>query len=174
MTGDPDFGPRGYLPARAAQRARKIVLRERMGVHWVLAAVAAGVVIAVVAGAVLLARSGPPGGEFVAAGPLDAIDPRGAAVLEVAGTEVLVVRAGGALRAFVVPADAEPEWCPASQRLEDAAGEGIWTLQGRQVGGGGSSLAPVPVQAYDGVVHLAVGAAGEPLPAAPATAERGC
>ncbi|HUG87123.1 MAG TPA: hypothetical protein VMM13_21320, partial [Euzebya sp.] len=41
----PEFGPGGYLPARAAQRARKIVLREQMGLHWAVAAVVAGLLI---------------------------------------------------------------------------------------------------------------------------------
>jgi hypothetical protein len=150
----PDYGPRGYLPARAAARARKIVLRDRMGLHWPIAALGAAVVIAL-AGAVFLQRwSSPPGAPWVAAGPLSAVDPGSAAVVAVPGLgeRVLVVRAAGDVRAFAAPPGAVA-YCAASGYLEAAGGE-VWTLDGRAFGGRGQSLERLPVRVFDGVVYV--------------------
>ena len=46
--GDPEYGPGGYLPSKAAGRARKIVLRAPLGIGWIVASVVLAVVIAVV------------------------------------------------------------------------------------------------------------------------------
>ncbi|MEX0658920.1 MAG: hypothetical protein WD080_07275 [Egibacteraceae bacterium] len=175
MTHDPeqrpDFGPGGYLPRRAAQRARKIVLREQMGMGWPIAAVAAAVVVALV-GAVFLftaTRGGPPGPPFVPVAPLTAADPDGAATFALDGAvggvdAVLVVRAGG-LRTYAAPGVAVT-YCAASRRLETA--DRVWNLRGRLVGGDGDSLRPLATRLHDGQVYVdptAPGPAPAPAPA---------
>jgi hypothetical protein len=145
--GDPEFGPRGYLPERAAKRARKIVLRAPLGLQWIVASVVAGLVV-VVAGVLLLTRGGdPPGEPYVEVGPVE----------DVAGTvtydddhEVLLVGLGGRIRAF----DAPPEvaYCPASRRLE-APGGRVWSLTGRGTGGE-PSLAERPTVTSEGRLYL--------------------
>ena len=151
---DDEYGPGGYLPPRAAHRARKIVLRERMGLGWPLAAIAAALVVTVAGVAFLLSRGGPPSPPFTRAAPLEHIDPRGALLLPVEGANlhVLVVRAGGALQAFIAPQGSM--YCPESGRLEAPARGVVWTLNGRLVGGPGSSLARVPVEVAGGVVYV--------------------
>lgn len=149
---DPDFGPRGYLPPRAAKRARKIVLREQMGLGWPLAAVAAALLVAVV-GALFLLRSGPPPAPFVPAGPLDAVALGSAGVVTTGeGRAVLVTRGGGALRAFSAPLT-EVRYCASSRQLESPSGA-VWTLDGVLVGGDGASLQPLRSTVYDGIVYV--------------------
>lgn len=141
----PEFGPRGYLPSRAARRARKIVLRSPLGLQWLVATVLAGVVV-LVAGVLFLTRAtSPPGEPFVAAGRLAEMRP--ATVTR----EALVVTSGGRVRAFAV-GDAAPRWCPASRRLESAGGR-VWSLTGRALDGG-PSLPAHPTVVHDGVVYL--------------------
>lgn len=145
--GDPEFGPRGYLPERAARRARKIVLRAPLGVHWIVASLVAGIVV-VVAGVLLLTRGGgPPGPPYVEVAPVE----------DVAGTvtyddehDVLLVGLGGRIRAL----DAPPEvtYCPASRRLEAPDGR-VWSLTGRGTSGQ-PSLAERPTETSDGVLYL--------------------
>lgn len=175
MTHDPeqrpDFGPGGYLPRRAAQRARKIVLREQMGMGWPIAAVTAAVVVALV-GAVFLftaTRGAPPGPPFVPVAPLTAVGADGAGTFALDGAGggvdgVLVVRAGG-LRTYAAPG-VDVTYCAASRRLE-APGR-VWNLRGRLVGGDGQSLRPLPTRLHDGQVYVdpaAAGPAPEPSPA---------
>jgi hypothetical protein len=148
----PEFGPRGYLPPRAAQRARKIVLREQMGLHWPIAAVVAGLLIVAVTVPLVLRLQGAPGPPSVVVGPLDAIDPSADELVEVDGATVLVVRAGGVLRAFVEP-PAEARWCAASRRIEAPDGR-IWTAEGRLIAGPGASLDRGQAQAYDGNLYV--------------------
>lgn len=142
----PEFGPGGYLPERAAQRARKIVLRAPLGLQWVIGAVVAGLVV-VVAGVLLLTRSGAPGEPYVAV----------AAVEDVAGevvaddtTGAVLVGLGGRVRAFAT--DEELVHCPASRRLESADG-GVWTLTGRSLTDR-PSLPEHPTITTDGMVHV--------------------
>lgn len=146
--GAPAFGPAGYVPPRAAARARKIVLREQMGLQWTIAAVVAGVLILAITVPLVLSSSGPPGPPSVDAGPLSQVDARGDGVVDVDGAPVLVVRGGGVLAAFLdAPQDAR--YCAASRRIEAPDGR-VWSLQGRLLGGSGASLARVPATAYDG------------------------
>src|SRR5690606_17036265 len=56
----PDFGPSGYLPPRAARRARKIMLREPLGLQWAVAAVVAGLLVLLAGAGYLLWQSRPP------------------------------------------------------------------------------------------------------------------
>lgn len=124
--GEPDFGPSGYLPRRAAARARKIVLRAPLGIQWVIASIVAGVVV-VVAGIVFLTTAGdPPAAPFEPVGPVAELGPSE----RLEDPPALVVTVTGRIRAFVVPEDTELRYCPASRRLESADG-GVWSLTGR-------------------------------------------
>jgi hypothetical protein len=165
-TSREDYGPRGYLPERAARRARKIVLREQMGLGWPLAAIVAAAVVAAV-GVAFLLRSGPPGAPFRPAGPLEAVPASSAVTLPVEGAdaEVLVARAAGGLRTYAAPG-AQVAWCARSRRLESPAGQ-VWTPEGILVGGTGDSLRPLPSTVYDGTLYVDPAAAGAPLPADP-------
>lgn len=151
MTGppgeSPEFGPSGYLAPKAARRARKIVLRERMGLGWPLAAVLAGVVIAVVA-VVFFLRTGPPGPPFVAVISVNSVAPGTA---ELAGHEVLVVRAAGRVRAFRGPG-VPVTWCGRNRRLESA--RSVWTIDGALTGGEGSSLRTLRTAIHDGSLYV--------------------
>lgn len=145
---EPEFGPGGYLPERAARRARKIILRAPLGLQWVIASVLAGAVIVVV-GLVFLNRAGePPGEPFVAVGPVEAIeDTRYDEELE-----VLLVGAAGRIRAFAVDGGDVPVFCVESRRLESPDGR-IWHTTGRALDGG-RSLSEHPAVVFDGVVHV--------------------
>lgn len=144
----PDYGPGGYLPERAAKRARKIVLRAPLGLQWVLGAVAAGIVLVVV-GIVFLTRADEaPGPPFEAIGPHAAVGD--ARYLEDDG--VLLVGAAGRVRAFIVEGDQVPVWCEPSGRLESADGR-VWAPTGRALDGA-ASLDQRPVVVVDGTVYL--------------------
>lgn len=168
----PEFGPRGYVPPQAAKRARKIVLREPMGLGWPIAAIGAGLLVGLLGVVYLLTQTGPPGPPFQALGQLDAIDPRGAEVLPARPEPVLVVRAGGGVRAFLAP-DEAVSYCAGSRRLEGSGGS-VWTVDGRLAGGPGPSLAPVPAQVHDGVVYANAAEPAERPPATAADASPAC
>lgn len=145
-TDRPDFGPSGYLPERAARRARKIVLRSPLGLQWVVAALLAGVVV-VVAGVVFLQRSAdPPPAPWVDAGTVEAI---GTARAD-RDLGVLLVGAGGRVRAFA-GADTVT-FCSASNRLEAPDGR-VWSLTGRGLSGT-ASLDEHPTLVQDGRVYV--------------------
>jgi hypothetical protein len=55
----PDIGPSGYLPPRAAKRARKIMLREPLGLQWAVAAMIAGVLVLVAGGILVTVFAAP-------------------------------------------------------------------------------------------------------------------
>jgi hypothetical protein len=144
--GDPDFGPRGYLPERAAKRARKIVLRAPLGAQWIVASLVAGVVV-VVAGVLLLTRGGAPGEPYVAVGAVE--DVAGRVVFD-DQLELLLVGLGGRIRAFQAPADVT--YCDATRRLESPDGE-VWSLTGRGTAGT-ASFAEHPTVTADGVLYV--------------------
>lgn len=151
--GEPvDFGPSGYLPRRAADRARKIVLRERMARSWPIAAVLAGLVV-LAAGTAFLLRGGPPEEPFIPVTALSDLAEADATVVAADGRNVLLVRAPGALRAFAPP-DQPVRWCDPTDRLESRAGA-VWRLDGRRVGGEAPSLTPLPSTVHRGVVYAA-------------------
>ncbi len=142
----PDFGPSGYLPDRAARRARKIILRAPLGLQWVVGALAAGVVV-LVAGVLFLQRSGdPPPDPWVAVGTTEDI---GAAQVD-DDLGALVVGAGGRVRAFAGATDVG--YCEASNRLEAPDGR-VWNLTGRGFGGT-LSLSEHPTLVQDGTVYV--------------------
>ncbi len=145
--GDPEFGPGGYLPERAAKRARKIVLRAPLGMQWIVASVVAGLVV-VVAGVLLLTRGGgAPDPPYLAVGPIEDVAGQ---VVHHADLEVLLVGLGGRVRAFVAPP--EVDYCAASRRLEAPDGR-VWSLTGRGTGGE-PSLAERPTVTSDGTLYL--------------------
>jgi hypothetical protein len=148
----PEFGPGGYLPPKAAKRARKIVLREQMGFGWPLAALAAAVLVGITGLLFLRISNQPPGQPFIAMGPLTQVPVGAAQTLDTAEGSALIVRAGGSLRAFrAEPGDVT--WCPESARLE--SDDAAWTPDGRLVHGEGQeSLVPLRSVAYDGVVYV--------------------
>lgn len=169
MTDDadgPDFGPSGYLPERASRRARKIVLRAPLGLQWVWASVAAGLLV-LVAGLLFLSRADDaPQPPFEPVAPLEAV---GEAVLDDTGT-VLYVTVAGRPRAFdVAGLTPAPSYCPASRLLEAADGR-AWTLTGRGLDGT-PSLDEHPTIVSDGVLYVdrSTTVGGPPPSSEPAT-----
>jgi hypothetical protein len=162
----PGFGPRGYLPDRAARRARKIVLRAPLGLQWVVAALVAGLVL-LIAGLLVLDRAGsPPGPPWQALGPVADLS---ASVTDPA-TGLLVVNVGGRVRAFEAPPGVV--YCTPSNRLEHPDGR-VWTLTGRAYAGA-DSLLPVATLTVSGVAYLDPTAVGLPLDALDTIAVPGC
>lgn len=160
------FGPSGYLPDRAARRARKIVLRAPLGLQWVVASLVAGLVL-LVAGALLLGRGADaPGAPWVPLGPVASLAPSATD----AGTGLLVVHVAGRVRAFEAPDGVA--YCAASNRLEHPDGR-VWALTGRGLAGT-ASLVPVPTLTVAGVAHVDPTAAGEPLDPVDDPAGPGC
>ena len=159
----PEFGPRGYLPERAAKRARKIVLREQMGSGWPLAALVAAAVVAVAGVWYVVTATGAPSAPYVAVSELTAIEAGTAATFatEPGQPDVLVVRAAGGVQAFVAPEGGEVAFCAESGRLESSE-RTVWTPDGRLVGGDGASLAPLSVRVYDGAVYVDPSTAQQP------------
>ncbi|MDQ3451493.1 MAG: hypothetical protein M3493_02130 [Actinomycetota bacterium] len=146
--GEPDFGPRGYLPQRAATRARKIVLREQMGRGWLLAALGATVLVAVAGLVFLLVGSRAPGEPFSPAGPVEAVAQGDAGLVG----DTFVVRGAGSVRAFIPP-QGRVRWCARTDRLEAADGR-VWTADGRLVGGTGESLTPLRSTVFEGTLYV--------------------
>jgi hypothetical protein len=142
---DLEFGPSGYLPERASKRARKIVLRAPLGAQWIVAAVVAGVAV-IVAGVWFLATAGdPPPEPWIAVGAVDELPAAEAAT----GIDVLVVAAGGRVRAFADATDVR--YCEPTNRLEAPDGR-VWSLTGRGFGTG--SLAEHPTLTQDGIAYV--------------------
>lgn len=142
----PEFGPSGYLPERAAKRARKIVLRAPLGAQWIAASLIAGIVV-LAAGVLFLQRSSAaPDVPWVPTVPASAV--AGSANHD--DPPVLLVPGAGRIRAF--RADGEVAYCPASNRLEATDGR-VWSLTGRGLAGA-ASLQEHPVVVHDGVVYV--------------------
>jgi len=162
----PGFGPSGYLPDRAARRARKIVLRAPLGLQWVVASLVAGVVV-LVAGLLLLGRAdAPPGAPWTSLGPVESL-----AVSSVdAPTGLLVVNVGGRVRAFRAPDGVT--YCAPSNRLEHPDGR-VWALTGRGTGGQ-DSLPPVPTLTVSGIAYVDPTSVGEPAAPLDEVTEPGC
>ena len=162
----PEFGPSGYLPERAAKRARKIVLRAPLGAQWIVGALVAGALV-VVAG-VLFLQSGdaPPPEPWVAVAETSEL---GSSRYD-ADIDALIVTAGGRARAFAGAVGVE--YCAASNRLESLDG-GVWALTGRGLDGT-PSLEEHPTLLSAGVLYV------DPTRRAPAPepmdepVERGC
>jgi hypothetical protein len=162
----PGFGPNGYLPDRAARRARKIVLRAPLGLQWVVASLVAGVVV-LVAGVLLLGRGADaPSAPWRALGPVEGL----AASATDPSTGLLVVHVAGRVRAFVAPDGVA--YCAPSNRLEHPDGR-VWALTGRGLAGT-PSLVPVPTLTVSGIAYLDPTASGTPLDPVDDPAEPAC
>lgn len=142
---DPDFGPSGYLPGRAAKRARKIVLRAPLGLQWLVASLVFGAVV-LVAGLLFLRSSGPPKSPWVATVSLAEVDDGVHPLDEVDGT--LFVGAG---RIHVFTTTDELRYCQDARRLVGPDGE-VWSLEG--IGYGTASLDRYDDTIHDGVVYV--------------------
>lgn len=163
MSDDAEFGPGGYLPQRAATRARKIVLREQMGFGWPLAAIAASLLVVAAGVFYVVSTNRPPAEPFVEVAPLAAVPVGGGASLSAGGEEVFVLRADGLMRAFATPAGETLRWCEDSRQIESAQGQ-VWAPDGRQIGDGNASLAPLRSTVFKGVIYVDP---TQPLPAPP-------
>lgn len=161
----PDFGPSGYLPDRAARRARKIVLRAPLGLQWVIASLLAGVVVVVAGVLFLRGGSDPPPPPWQDIGEVSTI---GAARWE-DDLDVLIVGTAGRIRAFAAASDVR--YCDASNRLESP--RGVWSLTGRGFGGV-TSLSEHPTLVHDGRVYVDVTRTAPGPPPADDPAERAC
>jgi len=142
----PEFGPSGYLPERASQRARKIVLRAPLGAQWIVASLVAGVVVVVAGVWLLLSAGGAPEAPWVAVTEVDDVG----RALTVAEQDVLLVAGAGRIRAFA--AAGEVVFCPDSNRLESPEGR-VWSLTGRGLGGA-ASLSEHPTMLHERTVYL--------------------
>jgi hypothetical protein len=142
----PEFGPSGYLPDRAAKRARKIVLRAPLGLQWVVASLVAGVVV-VVAGVLLLTGDRAPGEPWVALGPVEEVR-----TVTIDEEHDVVLVGGGRVRAFADAGELDLGYCEASRRLESPDG-GVWSLTGRGLGGT-PSLQEHPTAVHGGTLYL--------------------
>lgn len=146
----PDFGPTGYLPDRAARRARKIVLRAPLGIQWVVGALVVGVVVAVAGWFAL--RTFTPGPPFVEvpAEEVATLTEDGAALVRVGSLDVALVTVLGRSRAFdwSSPSTDLPLYCRESGLLESADGA-AWRATGRGLDGT-TSLVELPSVTVDG------------------------
>jgi nitrite reductase/ring-hydroxylating ferredoxin subunit len=128
------------------------VLRELLGLGWVIAAVAAGLLLLGAGGWFVRAQLGPPRPPFVQATTLAEVEAASVAWVEADEEAVLVVRAGGRVRAFQAP-DAAVIYCPASGHLEGADGT-VWALDGGRLSVHGEPLAALPVEIYRDTVYV--------------------
>lgn len=142
----PDFGPSGYLPDRAAKRARKIVLRAPLGLQWIVGAVVAGAIVVVAGVLFLQSRDAPPPEPWVAVAPTGDLEASGFHP----DLDALIVTVGGRPRAFT--GAVEISYCAASHRLESPDG-GIWALTGRGLDGT-PSLQEHPTLVSGGVLYV--------------------
>ncbi len=145
MNDELDYGPRGYLPERASKRARKIVLRAPLGLQWVWASVAAGVVLLIAVLLFLRMVGTPPDEPWRAIGQVTDLP----ASQHLDDPPLLVVAAGGRIRAFADASDVA--WCPASNRLESPDGR-VWSLTGR--GRGTESLTEHPTLVWRDTLYV--------------------
>jgi hypothetical protein len=149
----PAYGPGGYLPERAARRARKIVLREQMSAGWPLAALLAAVVLVVAGGMFVLTRTGAPRPPFEPVAELAEVAPRSTVRVDSDGAgPLLLAHSGSALRALGAPAT-DVVLCAASGHLEGADGS-VWRVTGQRLGGTAGSLASYPVRVHAGTVYV--------------------
>ena len=144
----PEFGPGGYLPERAAKRARKIVLRAPLGIQWIVAAVVAALLVLVAGVLYLRTGSGPPGAPFTRIG---AVEQLGTSHLD-PDLGVLYVAATGRVRAFADATQLGLRYCTASRHIEGDGGA-VWSLTGRGFDGR-DSLTEHPTIVDAGVLYV--------------------
>lgn len=142
----PEFGPSGYLPDRAAKRARKIVLRAPLGLQWVVGALVVGVAV-IAAGVLWLQGQGPPPEPWEPVGPVESV----ATGQRLDALDAIVV-AEGRVRVLAGAEDAGAQWCEQSRQLEGSDGA-AWSPTGRGLGGT-PSLDEHPTQAHEGTLYV--------------------
>lgn len=152
----PAYGPGGYLPERAAHRARKIILRAPLGLQWIAAALVAGVVVVAASLWVLQGPASELSEPWVALGDVSSFGE--ATYLD--DYDVLVVGAAGRIRVFANAADVT--FCAASRQLETADGR-VWRLTGRGTGGE-PSLIEVFSQVHRDVLYIDITRTRAPEP----------
>lgn len=162
----PEFGPSGYLPPRAAKRARKIVLRAPLGLQWVVGSLIVGALV-VGAGVLWLTADDAPGDPWIALGPAAEV---GAASRE-DDLDLLLV-GNGRVRAFAEAGEQGLAFCPASRRIESPDG-GVWSLTGRGLGGQ-PSLREHPTLVRDGVLYVDPTRLSSAPPASDGSVEPAC
>jgi hypothetical protein len=164
---EPEFGPSGYLPERAAKRARKIVLRAPLGLQWVVGSLVAGVMVLIAGVAFLQGRDRPPPEPWVEVVAIEN--------LEVsrydADLDALIVVGGGRVRVFA--GAGHVDYCAASNRLETADGSGIWSLTGRGLDGT-PSLDEHPTTVTAGILYIDPTTTRPAPPNTDDPADRGC
>jgi hypothetical protein len=152
----PEFGPGGFLPERAAHRARKIILRAPLGMQWIVASLVAGVVVVAASLWVLQGPASELNDPWVALGPVTSF---GQADFNDEHA-VLVVTAAGRIRVFTGAADVT--FCAPSRQLEATDGR-VWRLTGRGTNGI-PSLVEVVSQVHRDVVYIDPTRMREPEP----------
>ncbi len=149
MPKEPTTQRTAYLPPRAG-KARKLILRTQLGLPWMLAAIAFGMVI-LAAGTLFLVKGGRPGAPWQRVAPLGAMADGTVSQRPLRAGEVVVVdRRGGTLRAFLAPDGP----CPV-------------------VGSTGGFARPCTRQAWDRSGGPAGGAVAPRLRSVPATVAKG-
>ena len=150
-----------YLPPRAA-KARKLILRSQLGLPWLLAATLVASVI-LLAGVLLLARGGRPGGPWVRVDPLATFPPGALAEVPqrgLGGRVVVVDRRDGDLRAFVGPAAACPV-SPDGRGFTRPCTRQSWDADGAPRTPHTPHLTRVPTRLASGDLYVDPGAAAE-------------
>jgi hypothetical protein len=144
-----------YLPPRAG-KARKLILRTQLGLPWMLAAIAFGVVI-LVAGTLFLVKGGRPGAPWQRVAPLRAMADGTVSQRPLRAGEVVVVdRRGGTLRAFLAPDGPCPVVGSAGGFARPCTRQ-AWDRSGAPAGGAGAAaprLRPVPATVAKGELYV--------------------
>lgn len=151
-TDPPEFGPSGYLPERAARRARKIVLRAPMGMQWPIAAVILATVVLIIGSVFLITRTGAPRSPFTPVAQMADLSPGATMTVQIEATTIVLVRTPGRLSAFVDPGT-DVAVDPKSGHLEAADGR-AWQSDGRSVSGTTAPLTTLPVRLHDGAIYV--------------------
>ena len=157
MPNDPTKERTAYLPPRAA-KARKLILRTQLGLPWMLAAIAFGLVI-LVAGVLFLVKGGRPGAPWERVAPLARFADGAVTETPFRPDEVVVVdRRGGVLRAFL----AVPGSCPVAATPDGFArpcAQQAWDRDGQPLRTPGATslppaLRPVPTTVASGDLYV--------------------
>jgi len=155
----PETRRTAYLPPRAA-KARKLILRARLGLAWQLAAGLVAVVI-LVAGSLLLLGGGRPGAPWVRAAALAAVPDGSVAEVPAGPGRVVVVDRRAGLQAFVT----EPGPCPvvaaAAGFARPCQGQ-AWDADGTPARAGTPALRRVPARLARGDLYVDPGAPAAP------------
>jgi hypothetical protein len=151
---EPSTQRTAYLPPRAG-KARKLILRTQLGLPWMLAAIAFGVVI-LVAGTLFLVKGGRPGAPWQRVAPLGAMADGTVSQRPLRAGEVVVVdRRAGTLRAFLAPDGPCPVVGSADGFARPCTRQ-TWDRSGAPAGGAATAprLRPVPATVAKGELYV--------------------